>query len=66
MVITIGMVVQVIIILTALYGFSHTHLSGTGVADYCDILLMPTAGNVIATNIVNNDPKQGLCFSIFT
>jgi putative alpha-1,2-mannosidase len=29
------------------------------VADYCDILLMPTAGNVIATNIVNNDPKQG-------
>jgi predicted alpha-1,2-mannosidase len=42
-----------------IYGFSHTHLSGTGVADYCDILLMPTAGNVIATNIVNNDPKQG-------
>lgn len=24
-----------------LYGFSHTHLSGTGVEDYCDILLMP-------------------------
>ena len=23
-------------------GFSHTHLSGTGVADYCDISLMPT------------------------
>lgn len=23
------------------YGFSHTHLSGTGVPDYCDILLMP-------------------------
>jgi len=24
------------------YGFSHTHLQGTGVADYCDILFMPT------------------------
>ena len=24
------------------YGFSHTHLSGTGVSDYGDILLMPT------------------------
>ncbi|MEZ4740152.1 MAG: GH92 family glycosyl hydrolase [Flavobacteriales bacterium] len=23
------------------YGFSHTHLSGTGVADLCDVLLMP-------------------------
>lgn len=26
------------------YGFSHTHLSGTGVADYCDILFMPYTG----------------------
>lgn len=26
------------------YGFSHTHLSGTGVSDYGDILLMPTTG----------------------
>ena len=25
-----------------IYGFSHTHLQGTGVPDYCDILLMPT------------------------
>lgn len=25
-----------------IYGFSHTHLSGTGVSDYGDILLMPT------------------------
>ncbi|MBK6342234.1 MAG: GH92 family glycosyl hydrolase [Flavobacteriales bacterium] len=24
-----------------IYGFSHTHLSGTGVADLCDMLLMP-------------------------
>ncbi len=26
---------------TAVYGFSHTHLSGTGVADYNDILFKP-------------------------
>jgi predicted alpha-1,2-mannosidase len=27
---------------SAIYGFSHTHLSGTGISDYGDILLMPT------------------------
>jgi predicted alpha-1,2-mannosidase len=27
-----------------IYGFSHTHLSGTGVSDYGDILLMPMHG----------------------
>jgi len=27
---------------TVIYGFSHTHLSGTGVSDYGDILLMPS------------------------
>lgn len=26
---------------TAIYGFSHTHLQGTGVSDYGDILFMP-------------------------
>ncbi len=30
---------------TVVYGFSHTHLSGTGIADYCDILFMPTTGD---------------------
>ena len=25
-----------------IYGFSHTHLSGTGIPDGCDILVMPT------------------------
>src|ERR1700760_4544666 len=29
---------------TLVYGFSHTHLSGTGITDYCDILFMPTTG----------------------
>src|SRR6185295_17662945 len=27
-----------------IYGFSHTHLSGTGISDYGDILLTPTVG----------------------
>lgn len=26
------------------YGFSQTHLSGTGIEDYCDFLFMPTIG----------------------
>ncbi len=26
------------------YGFSQTHLSGTGIEDYCDFLFMPTVG----------------------
>lgn len=30
---------------TIIYGFSHTHLSGTGVSDYGDIMIMPTMGN---------------------
>jgi len=29
---------------TYLYGFSHTHLSGTGISDYGDILFMPYDG----------------------
>lgn len=28
------------------YGFSHTHLQGTGVSDYGDVLFMPTVGPV--------------------
>jgi len=27
-------------------GFSHTHLSGTGAPEFCDILFMPTTGKV--------------------
>ena len=29
-----------------IYGFSHTHLSGTGISDYGDILLLPTVGPI--------------------
>lgn len=33
-----------------IYGFSHTHLSGTGVSDYADVLLMPRTGEVVWQN----------------
>src|SRR5690606_21583557 len=32
-----------------IYGFSHTHLSGTGVSDLCDVLLMPLSGGLTTT-----------------
>lgn len=32
---------------SVIYGFTHTHLSGTGASDYGDILLMPTVGPVV-------------------
>ncbi len=35
---------------SVIYGFSHTHLSGTGIADYCDILLMPVSGRFYLQN----------------
>ena len=38
-----------------IYGFSHTHLSGTGVSDYGDILLMPT--NSVSFNNGANGEK---------
>ncbi|MFI2743808.1 GH92 family glycosyl hydrolase [Zhouia sp. PK063] len=33
-----------------IYGFSHTHLSGTGVAELFDVLLLPFTGNVDIEN----------------
>ena len=33
-----------------IYGFSHTHLSGTGIGDYCYLLLMPLNGMVCFNN----------------
>ena len=31
---------------STIYGFSHTHLSGTGCDDLCDVLLMPVTGEL--------------------
>ena len=33
-----------------IYGFSHTHLNGTGVSDFGDIMIMPTMGEVSFDN----------------
>lgn len=33
-----------------IYGFSHTHLSGTGCSDWADILLMPVGGQASMIN----------------
>ena len=35
---------------SVIYGFSHTHLSGTGISDYADVLLMPTTGDLLLNN----------------
>ncbi len=44
---------------SVIYGFSHTHLSGTGIADYCDILLMPTTGKYYLNNGAKKGHKNG-------
>lgn len=41
---------------SVIYGFSHTHLSGTGVSDYGDILLMPTIGTPRTNNGADGKP----------
>ena len=45
-----------------IYGFSHTHLSGTGVSDYGDVLLMPTNA-VNFNNGSDNSPGYRAHFS---
>ncbi|MEZ5307083.1 MAG: GH92 family glycosyl hydrolase [Pyrinomonadaceae bacterium] len=42
-----------------IYGFSQTHLSGTGIPDYCDILFMPTANGPKAETFLNKKPLEG-------
>ena len=39
-----------------IFGFSHTHLNGTGCPDYGDILLMPTIGEVFLNNGADGKP----------
>ncbi len=41
-----------------IYGFSHTHLSGTGISDYGDILFMPTSG-AIRLNALDGESTLG-------
>jgi len=44
---------------TSLMGFSHTHLSGTGIGDMGDVLLMPFTGATFLTPGPKNDPDAG-------
>ena len=45
---------------TTVTGFSHTHLSGTGIGDLSDIALMPVAGDVTMARGRANDPGSGI------
>ena len=42
-----------------IYGFSHTHLSGTGISDYGDILLMPTVGEMFLNAMNDGRTDKG-------
>jgi predicted alpha-1,2-mannosidase len=41
-----------------IYGFSHTHLNGVGVPDYCDLLIVPQCGEARTTPSYK-DPEKG-------
>ena len=40
-------------------GFSHTHLSGTGSPDLCDVLFMPTIGDIQFVAGDENNSRSG-------
>lgn len=44
---------------STIVGFSHTHLSGTGIGDLCDISFMPVVGEVEILEGVPGDIKSG-------
>ena len=41
-------------------GFSHTHLSGTGIGDLFDITVMPVVGDVTYARGTEEEPESGL------
>ena len=41
-------------------GFSHTHLSGTGIGDLFDVTVMPVVGDVTYARGTEDDPASGL------
>jgi predicted alpha-1,2-mannosidase len=49
---------------STIFGFTHTHLSGTGIGDLCDVSIMPVTGNVKLNKGNASDPNSGLysCF----
>ena len=44
---------------TSIMGFSHNHLTGTGIGDLGNVLLMPTVGEVKL--VAGKEPGQGYC-----
>ncbi len=44
---------------SVVFGFSHTHLSGTGASDYGDIRFMPTIGELKTDPGTAEDPSSG-------
>jgi predicted alpha-1,2-mannosidase len=44
---------------SSIMGFSHTHLSGTGISDLGDVLFMPFTGNPKLTPGTPEDPDSG-------
>jgi len=44
---------------STILGFSHTHLSGTGVGDYGDIRFMPTTGHLQTHPGTEDNPETG-------
>lgn len=44
---------------STIVGFSHTHISGTGVGDLGDIMLMPFTGKVVTERGHQKDPDSG-------
>jgi predicted alpha-1,2-mannosidase len=42
-----------------IFGFSHTHLSGTGISDYADVLLLPATGAIQWSNSYGKPPGEG-------
>src|SRR5688572_28590493 len=50
---------------STIIGFSHTHLSGTGIGDLGDIMLMPVTGEVPVKKGVHGDPRSGW-YSLFS
>jgi len=46
-----------------IYGFSHTHLSGTGIPDYSDLLIVPQVGKAKTEGKFKNPKGYGASFS---
>ncbi len=44
---------------STIMGFSHTHLSGTGAPEFCDVLFMPTVGEIQWLVWNESDSKSG-------